>query len=467
MATLYQTLSEELANHIEQGVFQPGDRMPGLRTLCQQRKVSLATAVAAYQQLEDRGYLEARNRSGFYVKSRFRSSLMLPEASLPSSEPIPVTRQEQIMQMLSVASRPDVIPLGAAIAPVDWLPHRAIEKATVKAIRSHRLDANRYEFPPGLSALRQQIAKRMALTGCRVQPDEVLITTGGQEALWLALKMLTSPGDVVVLESPCFYGLLLILESLGLKVLEIPTHPTEGISLEALELALESWPVKACVLVPNFSNPLGYAMSDARKQALIHLLDRYQVTLVEDDIYGDLPHRSERPRPVKYWDQSGKHYLCSSLSKSLSPGLRVGWLVGPPADLQALCGQKVVLNNASATLPQWVASDLLESGAYERHLKQLRLRLRQSVQRMAELIEHAFPEGTRMTQPQGGFVTWVELPEGYDAQRLTQEALKAGVSVAPGHLFSSSSKYSHHLRLNCAVDEAEMEKAILRLSRLL
>lgn len=466
METLYRSLSQELADHIDEGVYRVGERMPGLRKFSQQRKVSMATAVAAYRALEDAGYLEARDRSGYYVRNRRKVKLKLPEQSAPKARPVPVKRRDIIIQMLNAASQPNIIPLGAAVPHGDMLPLAALEKAAASVARQHRAVSNRYAVPPGESNLVQQLAKRYAQLGCRLNPDDITITNGAQEALWLALQAVTSPGDIVALESPCFYGLLLILESLGLKALEIPTHPQNGICIDSLNQAFSKWPVKACVVVPNFSNPLGCMMSDARKQHLVKLLAEHEVPLIEDDIYAELPHRGERPLPAKYWDKKGRNYLCSSLSKTLSPGLRVGWVIGPNAETR-IAPEKFVMNTAGATIPQLMAGQLLESGAFDRHLKQMRPKLATAVTTMTELIEDLLPLETQITYPQGGFVIWVELPRKYDTRALAQKALGEGVSIAPGFLFSSTEKYQNYMRLNCAIPEKSMETAVHRLSLLL
>ncbi len=440
--------------------------MPGLRKFSQQRKVSMATAVAAYRALEDAGYLEARDRSGYYVTQRRKLNLKLPRQSSPKNQPVPVKRQDIIMQMINAANQPNIIPLGAAIPHNDFLPLTDIEKAVTSVVRQQRATVNQYSLPPGESGLVQQIAKRLMLTGCAVNPAEITITNGAQEALWLALKSITSPGDIIALESPCYYGLLLVLESLGLKALEIPTHPQSGLCLESLKHTLTQWPVKACVVVTSYSNPLGCAMSDEQKKNLVTLLADFNVPLVEDDIYAELPHRGERPLPAKVWDKKGNNFLCSSLSKTLSPGLRVGWVVGPKK-LRNLATQKFVLNTGNATLAQLTAARLLESGSFDRHLKQMRIKIASAVATMMEQIEDHWPAGTRVTCPQGGFVLWVALAPHYNTKALAQQALAAGVSIAPGYLFSSAEKYANCLRLNCAIPEQSMKTAVKRLGKLL
>ena len=306
----------------------------------------------------------------------------------------------------------------------------------------------------------------MTETGSRIDPDEVVITSGCQEALTLALRAVTQPGDVVAVESPAFYGLLHALDSLGLEALEIPAHPRDGLALDALGFALDRWPVRACVLVPNYSNPLGYCMSDDAKRALIDLLGKHSIPLIEDDVYGDLGFSQHRPSTCKGLAPHADILYCSSFSKSLSPGLRIGWISAGRhhARVEYL---KYVSSIASPTAPQLAVAELLASGRYERYLREVRGKYQTAVARMSDAVMKLFGEGTRISQPQGGFVLWVELPEGTDSFALARRALSQGISVAPGPLFSASGKFRNFIRLSCArAWDVRLERALVTLAKL-
>lgn len=467
MDLLYQQIASELTAQIAQGTYRAGERMPGVRALASRRGVSVATVVAAYRRLEDDGLLQARSRSGFYVCPRRTLPAIEPPRVMKATRPQLVSGQDMAMALIQAANDPGIVQLGTAVPAAEFLPVQAVARAFSRAMRSHyRLAAN-YMMPPGLPELRRQIARRMNDAGAAVHADEVVITTGCQEALSLALRAVTQPGDVVAVESPAFYGLLHVMESLGLKALEIPSHPREGIALEALGFALERWKVKACVVVPNFSNPLGFLMPDERKRALIGLLARHEVPLIEDDVYGDLGFAVRRPSTCKALAPDADILHCSSFSKTLSPGLRIGWIV--PGRHQARVEHlKYVSSIATPTAPQLAAADLLESGRYERHLREVRGKYAAAVARMSDAIMKYFPAGTRITQPQGGFVLWVELAEDIDGFELAQRALDQGISVAPGALFSASGKYRHYLRLSCATTwDARLERALVTLAKLI
>ncbi|MES9852816.1 MAG: PLP-dependent aminotransferase family protein [Candidatus Thiodiazotropha sp. L084R] len=465
MLYLYQQLASQLAEQIKLGMYQTGDRLPGVRKFSQQQRISTATSVAVYRKLEDDGFIEARSRSGFYVRARATPNSEEPEISTPKSRPSPVTGQALALQLVKASNEPDMIQLGAAVPAPCFLPTRQVEKAMANANRLQRKRSAGYEFPPGVPELRRQISRRMAEIGCKVHADEIIITNGCQEALTLALRATTSPGDIVAIESPTFYGLLQVIDSLGLKALEIPTHPSEGISLPALQLALEQWPVKACILVANYSNPLGYCMSDSQKRKLVALLNSFKIPLIEDDVYGDLGFSQRRPTVCKSYDNHGDVLHCSSISKTLSPGLRVGW-IAPGKYQQQVEYLKFVTNLATPTLPQLAVAELLENGQYERHLRKIRSEYARAVERMTKAVERLFPEDTRITRPQGGFVIWLELPGEQDSFHMAQQLLSKGISIAPGPIFSATGKYQNFLRLSCACDwDDRIERALVTIAQ--
>lgn len=466
MDSLYQQLADEIAQRIASGTYVPGERLPGVRTLARTRGVSVATAVTAYQVLADRGHIEARPRSGYYVRERQIIHSIEPDSSTNTVAPRLVSNQAMAMALIKAANHPGIVQLGAAVPDPAFLPTQAIGRALAKVMRVDRSQAAGYMMPPGAPELRRQIAKRMNESGSEVSADNIVITTGCQEALSLALRAVTKPGDVVVVESPTFYGLLHVLESLGLEALEIPSHPRDGIALDALAFALDRWPVKACVISPNFSNPLGCSMPDENKRTLIRLLDKFQIPLIEDDVYGDLGFNQRRPTTCKGLSPQADILYCGSFSKSLSPGLRVGWIAaGRHHDrIEYL---KYVTSIASPTAPQLAVAELLANGRYERYLREVRGRYASAVARMSDAVMKYFPEGTRVSLPQGGFVLWVELPGGNDSFEMARRALKQGISIAPGPLFSASGKFANNFRLSCArVWDDRLERALIALARL-
>lgn len=468
MPKIYQDLAETLRQQIADGVHRPGQRLPGLRSQAQHFGVSISTVVAAYRKLEDAGYLEARSRSGFYVRASQRIPMLESKTTSITAAPQPVTGQAMAMALIKAANNPNIVQLGAAVPDPRYLPTQAVAQALARVARQQRLRVAGYQMPPGAWELRQQIALWLSQTGGSIAADDIVITTGCQEALSLALRAVTRPGDVVAVESPTFYGLLHVLESLELSALEIPSDPRDGIALPALAFALDRWPVAACVLVPNFSNPLGYCMSDDQKRAVVALLTQRGIPLIEDDVYGDLGFENRRPSTCKALLPQADILYCSSFSKTLSPGLRIGFVIATGKRRERIEYLKYVSSIASPTLPQLATAELLESGRYARYLREIRGHYASAVARMRAAVLHYFPDGCRFSQPAGGFVLWIALPENVDSFALAQRALRQGVSIAPGTLFSASGKFKNFIRISCAGHwDAQLERALLTLAKLL
>ncbi len=459
MGVLYSQVADQLQALIQEGVYREGDRLPGVRVLSRQFGVSISTVLHAHQTLEARGYLEARERSGYFVRLPVQD---VPEPRMPKhrSRPVPVTAREMTLDLCADEQK-RMVPLATAIPHPDYLPLRQIQQSTLWAAR-RGLETLDYAFP-GKESFRRQIAQRMATIGVPVTPDDILATNGAQEAIILALRAVTEPGDIVAVESPSFPGILQALEVVGLRVIEIPTHPSEGLSLEGLELALDQWPLKACVVVTNHSNPMGARMSDERKKQLVSMLAAANVPLIEDDIYGDLYHTGERPRPAKAFDRADNVIYCSSFSKTVSPGLRLGWMI-PGRHMASARQHKYFVNLATSSIPQLAIAHFLEQGGYDRYLRSARQHYREATERMRSAVARSFPEGTAVSRPQGGFVLWVQLPEGVSGTGLYQKARAENINVAPGLMFSTTNKFDNCLRLNGGNPwTGTIEKAVARL----
>ena len=354
---------------------------------------------------------------------------------------------ELVFQVLGHAKNRALVPMGSAFPSPLLFPLPKLALATGKALR--RLDPWRTveDLSPGSATLRRQIGLRYLGMGCGVDTDELVITNGAMEALNLCLESVTQPGDLVAVESPTFYGALQALERHSLRAVEIATHPRTGIDVAALAAVMERHPVEACWLMPNFQNPFGSLMPDDAKQALVELLAKREVPLIEDDVYGELYFGARKPRPAKAWDRAGWVMHCSSFSKSLAPGYRVGWAAA--GRYAGKVAQRKLMSSIAAPLPsQEGLSEYLEHGGYDRHLRQLRATLAQHRHATLRDIAKHFPPGTRATQPEGGYFIWVELPSKIDALELHRLALSQGISLAPGHLFSADHRFKHHVRIN-------------------
>ncbi len=462
---LYEQVATDLAELIRSGTFRPGERIPSVRQLARQRRISVTTVLQAYMLLEDQGLVETRPQSGYYVRSRLSQLLPEPEISAPVPDPTLVSVRELVMMVLKDATNPNLVQLGAAIPNTRLAIPTRLNRIMAGIARELDQQYNMYDIPPGNEALRIQIAQRAVGMGCNITQADVVTTSGCLEAFTLSLRAVTRPGDTVAIESPIYFGVLQVLESLSLKVLEIPTHPRDGISLSALRFALEHNSIQACLALPNFNNPLGSCMPDDHKRELVRLLAQHEIPLIEGDVNGEIYFSGTRPSVCKAYDTKGLVLLCSSFSKDLVPGYRVGWVV--PGRFKATVEWlKYTTNLATATLPQVAIAKFLESGGYEHHLRSIRRLYAGFIAQMSDAVMRYFPEGTRVTRPTGGIVLWVQLPIYVDSLVLYKQALQSGITLAPGYMFSATDHYKNFIRLNAAWWSYETDRAMRRLGEL-
>ncbi|HSH43016.1 MAG TPA: PLP-dependent aminotransferase family protein [Arenicellales bacterium] len=446
---LYDQVARVVRGMIDEGSLTTGQRVPSLRNMSRQLKVSITTVMQAYDRLEHEGLIEARPQSGYFVTPRAAAALDVPAPRRSRSQRAPrhVRIADTVQAVFSMAGNEEAVPLGVANPAAELLPTRTLTRLMRDAARRHPLAAANYSFPPGEPGLRREIALRSSSLGGAVSPDEVVITAGATEALMISLSAVARPGDVVAVESPTYFMLLQMIESLGMLALEIATDPATGMSVDELCKAVDQIDVKAVISNPNFHNPTGSLMPDAQKRRLVAAMSERSIPLIEDDIYGDLYFTDERPRTLKSFDRDGGVLLCSSFSKAVAPGYRVGWVL-PGIHQEKVMAKKQVVSAATASLPQLAMAELLRSGAYDRNLSNLRRHYGEQVRRMRAAVAEYFPKGTRVSDPAGGFVLWVELPAGTDAMELFDRAMEHGIGITPGVVFSSSGKYRNFIRLN-------------------
>jgi DNA-binding transcriptional MocR family regulator len=462
---LYESVATEIATLIDAGTLLPGERVPSVRRLSRQKRVSISTVLQAYRLLENRGRIEARPQSGYYVRARARP-VAEPVISSPPKVPSPVGVHDLVSRVLGATHDSRVVRLGAALPGHELMPAARLRRMLAATARRCPEALTTYAVPPGREELRRQIVRHTLNWGCSLTADDVIITNGCMEALNLCLRAVAGPGDIVALESPTYFGLLQIIESLGMKALEIPTHPRNGISLDALALACEREKVKACLVMSNISNPLGSMMPDAAKKRMVQLLARRGIPLIEDLVYGDLYFSQTPPHAAKAHDRNGMVMLCSSFSKTLAPGFRVGW-VAPGRWRAQVERLKFVSSVGNPELLQLTIAEFLENGGYERQLRSLRRAFAARIEHTKRAVAEHFPEGTRATNPAGGFVLWVELPAGADSLALYESAMREGISIAPGPMFSASDRYRNCIRLNCGCTWTPLvERALARVGEL-
>ncbi|SFI54657.1 transcriptional regulator, GntR family [Pseudomonas guineae] len=463
----YEKFAEQIAELIRTGVLAPGEKVPSVRHASRTYGVSPSTVFQAYYLLEDRGLIQARARSGYFVRELARHSLAEPETSQQPTQTTEVGVSELVFSVLASLKDPGTVPFGSAFPSPQLFPLPRLARSMAHALRDMQPQAIIADITEGNPNLRRQIALRYMLSGVMLPLEELVITSGAMEALNLCLQTVTQPGDLVAIEAPAFYACLQVLERLQLKAVEIPVHPREGIDLDVLAERLSSLPIKACWFMSSLQNPLGASMSDDKKRGLYELLQRHQVPLIEDDVYAELYFGSQPPKPVKSFDREGLVMHCGSFSKCLAPGYRVGWVAGGRYSEQI--SRLKLMTTISPSVPAQAAlADYLQHGGYDRHLRKLRHALEaQQASMLASAARH-FPASSKVTRPSGGYFLWFEFPQQVDALRLFQLALAQGISLAPGPIFSATRRFGHCARLNYGHPwDAQSEQAMVVLGRII
>ncbi len=443
---LYRRIAAEIADAIHSGTLKYGDRLPSIRKLKAIKRVSIPTVQEALRTLEDQGLVEARQKSGYFV--RFPPvPLAVPASVQVSGRPALVDVMQLTAPILDAAAQPNLLPFGAAIPSAELFPINQLQKSLSSYIRRHGAAVGRYGFSPGTRTLRSEVAKRAMLWDCRLDPEDIVITNGCVEAVGLALRATTKPGDIVAIESPGYYGFIQMLEMLHLRALEIPSNIVDGISLPHLAKALDEHDVKACVISTTVTNPCGATMPLQAKRNLVTLLSTRDIPLVEDATFADLHFKGELTA-AKSFDVSGNVLLCASLTKTIAPGLRIGWIdAGRHAERVRFL--KRVSSIGQPEILEGGLAEYLAEGGVDRHLRTLRNRLNEQLGQHLHAIAHYLPAEIKTCRPSGGFLLWLEWPEGVDALRLHAEALNVGIGLAPGPLFSASGQFRRNMRINC------------------
>jgi DNA-binding transcriptional MocR family regulator len=461
----FEIIANILAEQIRAGHIPVGARLPSLRHIISQYGVSQTTVFRAYYLLEQWGLVRAEERAGYFVTPGAAVDAVAP-AGRPEEAPKEVDISNLVFSVLESTRHPDIVPLGSAFPSPRLYPSARLLKSLVAGTRSLS-PWSTVEDLPGSDPLRKQIGLRYIGTGFAVAPEEIIVTNGALEALNLCLMAVTRPGDVVAVESPCFYAALQAIERLDLRAVEIPVDPVLGLDIDALRSALAQHPIRACWFMPNFQNPTGTSLSVEKKRALVEMLREKQVPLIEDDVYQELHFSRDRPLPAKAFDTEGLVMHCSSFSKTLAPGYRVGWATaGRFADKVR---RLKLMTTLCASIPaQAGIADYLENGGYDRHLRSLRSSLQTQLVEMEAALHRWLPDAAEWTRPHGGYMLWLQLPQSVKAMELHALASERGISIAPGPMFSATHAFQNCVRLNFGHPwDARFENAIRALAQIL
>ncbi|MCP4753648.1 MAG: PLP-dependent aminotransferase family protein [Proteobacteria bacterium] len=457
----YKLLANELESKIANGTYKVGEKLPSIRQLHRQLNLSISTIYKAFIELEAQGLIEARPRSGYYVGSSLLRELRVPATGDVSFPPHKVVLPSFVNQVLEVMNNPAFLPFGSAILSPDFLPYKSLFKILKDLGKREVQEVISYNLSQGDPELRRQLALRTLGIIDGIGAEDIIVTNGCTEAVSLSLKAVVQAGDTIAIESPTFYGILPLLEELGVLVVEVPTDPQYGVDVDGLEETIRRNNIKACLLTPNFHNPLGALMPDERKKRLVRMLNCHDIPIIEDDVNSELYYGKQRPIPLIAFDKRDLVLTCSSFSKTLASGLRTGWVIPGKRFKDKVLKLKTSFSVSTSSLDQHLLARFLGSGVYERHLRSLRDRVKKQVLIFARAVQEHFPEDTRMSIPQGGLLLWIQLPRGIDGFDIYREALKHRISILPGIVCSSSKQFKEYIRIGCGFPfTPEMKKGI-------
>lgn len=445
---LYLRIAKILEQQIKSGTVKPGDKLQSIRAIVKMYKVSINTVIQAFLELESKSLIESRQRSGYYVSQTFNSRFPLPSVTnlLSNNEKHP---EDLIDKVFTTLNKPGITQFSLGTPAKSMLPIAKLNKGIISAVRRLEDGGTSYQPVQGSVNLRRSVAKWSMEFEGKLTEEDLITTSGAANAIFNCLLAVTKPGDTIAVETPVYFGTIQVAKSLGLNIIEIPSNPITGIDLSVLEKVLPK--INVCCFTANFSNPLGSLIPDQDKIELVKLLAKSNIPLIEDDLYGNLFFGTIRPKPCKVFDESGNVMWCSSISKTLSPGYRVGW-VAPGRFKDKIIRQKLLQTISTPLLYQEVIAEFMEHGRYDYHLRDFRKKLLNNCLQYRRAIEEYFPDNTKISQPQGGFVLWLELDKRIDTAELFDVALKHNISFAPGRMFTLQDRYHNCMRLNFALE---------------
>jgi DNA-binding transcriptional MocR family regulator len=464
----YKILAGDIERKIMDGTYHPGEKLPSIRRLHLQSNLSISTVYRAYMELETSGLIETRPKSGYYVSPIRLQELKAPVKTRTASTPRKVNLSSMINSVVSAINNPVLLPLGSTVIDTELLPFKRLARILKELSHQELKSLMSYTLSDGYPELRRKLALRTVGISGEISPEDIIITNGCMEAVALALMAVTRPGDTIAIEAPTNFSFLQLLKELGVLVMEVPADSRYGLDIDILENRLRVNPIKACLFMPNFHNPLGALMPEANKERLVRLMNAHGIPIIEDDISSELYFEGQRPTPLKAFDRRDLVLTCSSFSKTLAPGFRIGWIIPGKRFKEKVQTLKGGTSISTSALDQHLISRYLDGGAYERHLRSLRNSLKKQMLRTALSIQKHFPPGTRLAVPAGGSILWIQLHPEIDALEIYRRALARNISIIPGQVCSNSGQFRNCIQISCGLPFSPLlERGIATLGELI
>jgi len=443
----YQQLAQQVIDKISSNVLHHGDKLPSLRLFSSQHHVSMNTAVRCYEFLQDSGAVKAIPKSGFVVQAVSKSQTF-PDFPMfngrVTSLSSPIFNQTAQQSVTHQANAIDKPLLSAQLSP-NFLPVANLKQSFNRFFHTHQLEHLLYGSYHSGEALANSLSEHFLKQGFALNADSLQITNGCIDAVATALNVVSKPGDTIAINSPCFNGLLELLALLDRKVIEIPSTE-QGIDIEQLQSLAENNMIKACLFTANFQNPTGHSLSLAQKQWLAHFAEKYRLPIIEDDVFIELHHNYGMPLPIKHWDTKGWVLWCGSISKTISPGLRLGWCSAGRYSQAFKYHSNVHSLGVNQPVQQGIC-DFIDKGHYAKHVKKINHLLHSQMIDYCALLKKLLPESAVISSPSGGIVIWVQVV-GVNTQELVNACESENIYIRSGNIFSTHNVYDDCFRIN-------------------
>lgn len=457
----YTNIALFIEKQIRTGALKTGDRLPSVRKLSVEKNVSQGTVVKAYFELERRQLIASRPQSGFYVSFAGRqNSQYAPGLTAPASA------EGSVADIFYTVfnNRAKEINLSSSQIAADLLPISKLNKELMIAIKNLQHGGVAYSSS-GNPKLKKQVARRSLSWGGNLKPEDIIPTSGSMDALALCLSALLKPGDTIAVESPVNFGIINLAQMLGFRLLELPTNPATGIDIDAVRGAIKKESINLCLIMGNYSNPFGSGAPPEYQKELVGLLEQNGIPLIEDDVFGELYFERQVPTCCKTFDQSGNVLFCSSVSKILAGGYRVGWLA-PGKYKDRIERARPYHAQTCNTITHEAVAGFMENNGYENYLKSIRQKLHIHSLQFQSAVRQYFPESIKVTQPDGGIHLWLELEQSKETIKLYNKAMVHRIGITPGRMYTMQNQFNNCFTLNFSLElNAKVEKALALLGK--